>query len=101
MKISVSLHYLRHNYDLTLESDVNEDLSRFDVEARIAGVLRRELGRAAEITAVGLQDLERAKKADEETLQRKRSGARPEPKRPTTILAAGTKDVKTGRIVVP
>lgn len=113
-KVTVEQEYLGHSFKLTFESDVSEDLSGFNVDERIALVMRRELQRVSEIVAVAVND----KRAAEELAQAQRA-ARQEgkfvvdatvgrgPRRfqtvdkrgPSVILGAGTKDV-SGRLVV-
>ena len=97
MKVTLSTTYLGHQFSLTLESDLQEDLSASDAEARIAAVLRRELQRCAEISVVAKQDLKRA--AEDEQARRANRSKETGPKPPAQILAAGTKDPK-GRVVL-
>jgi hypothetical protein len=99
MKLIVTREYLGKTFTLTLESDVTEDVSAFDVESRITKVMNREVQRFAEISAVALQDKTRAEQDLAERIRRKHAGE-PKPERgPSVVLAAGTKDEK-GRAVV-
>jgi hypothetical protein len=96
MKNTIQTKYLGHNFSLTFESDVEEDLSEQEVEARITTVMRRELQRFAEISAVAVNDKKAAAKERDRINELKRSKAK---RGPAQILAAGTKG-KEGRIVV-
>jgi hypothetical protein len=96
VQLTVTTEYLGHTYKLTLEADVAEDLSDYNVKGRITGVLDRELQRCAEITAVALKDKTAAELAAHEA---RRAPKTREPKGPAMILAAGTK-APEGRIVL-
>ena len=81
---------------LTMTHPVEQDLSKQEVESRITQVMNREARRFSEIITVGLQDAETAVK-EADRLRRLRSSG--EKRGPNIILAAGTKDAKTGRII--
>lgn len=112
MKVSMTHSYLGHNFSLTFDSDVTEDLD--DVQERIGRVMRRELARFGEIVAVGVKDKEYAEarafelrrlKGSNEVLLDATVGRGPTrfhagAAGPTQILGAGNKDPKTGRVIV-
>lgn len=99
MKVRLETKYLGHSCALTFESDIEEDLSQQQVEERIGNVMRRELQRFAEISAVGVKDKKAAEERAAEQRRRRASGE-PEPEKgPAITLAAGTKDPVLGRIV--
>lgn len=113
-KVTVEREYLGHNFKLTFESDIKDDLSAFQVEERIHGVMNRELQRFSEISAVAIRDkrnadeLEQARRTAPEgqkvvdaTVGRTRRLAvvSAEERGPSVVLGAGNKDV-TSRFVV-
>jgi hypothetical protein len=98
VQLSVKVSYLGRDYELAFSSDVTEDLTRFDVGTRIAGVMQRELQRFAEISAVGLQDLTAAQAAEKDARERKARGE-VVVKGPAIVLAAGTK-APEGRVIL-
>jgi hypothetical protein len=98
VELTVKVTYLGHEYELTLKSDVAEDLSKFNVQGRISSVLAREAQRCAEITAVALKDKTAAELAELQARERKARGE-VLPAAPAQILAAGTK-APEGRTVV-
>ena len=72
---------------LTFTIDVDDDLSRYEVESRIATLLSEDVRRCTTIVAVGLKDKAVAA-----------ATPRPDPDRPGPVtLIAGTKDER-GRI---
>jgi hypothetical protein len=91
VQLTVKTTYLGREYELAFSATVPEDLSTFDVQSRIAGVLQREVERFAQITAVALQDKAVADAADADERARKARGEAPAPKGPAMVLAAGTK----------
>lgn len=116
MKISIEHSYLGQKYVLTFEADTDVDLGRYEVESRISRVMRRELGRFAEISAVALKDNERDTQRTVMDRRARRDGATlvdatvgrggptfnavaPTEKGPAVTLGAGTKDPALGRIV--
>lgn len=114
MKISIEHSYLGQKYTLTFEVDTDVDLSRYDVEPRVSRVMRRELARFAEISAVALKDNERDTQRAAMDRRARRDGvalvdstvgrggatfATVTERGPAVTLGVGTKDPALGRIV--
>lgn len=102
MKVTFAQEHDGQPYSLEFDAPgVTDDLTRYDVEARIAGVLRRELQRFAEIVTVALQDRDRDQQLASEARMRKARGETlPAPTGGHQVLAAGTK-APEGRVVLP
>lgn len=100
MTVTLEQEYQGQTFSLTLSAPgITADLSRFEVESRIVGVLRRELQRFAEITMVALVDQADADQRATEARARKARGEPPPVTGPAQVLAAGTKD-ESGRVIV-
>lgn len=99
MDVTWEQEYQGQRFTLKLSAPgVTADLTRYDVEGRIVGVLRRELQRFAEITTVALRDQAADAQRATEARARKARGEAPPETGPAQVLSAGTKD-PSGRVI--
>ena len=113
-RVTVEQEYLGHNFKLTLESDVTEDLTEFNVDGRIHNLMRRVLQTHAENTAVALNDRKAAQELEEATRKARADGkfavdatvgrgprrfAIVDQRGPSVVLGAGGKETERRMVV--